>query len=150
VLAVHRLAKAGRGLSLRLPAEAPALRQLRARLAEWLAGIGASPLDKVDTELAVYEAAANAIVHGRPAQGAGVVTVEVNLDGAGGMLIQVTDQGEWQSRSPAAGDRPGGRGLAVISKVTDELTITPSPDGTTVAMRRGLTHPVRVDRAPAP
>jgi hypothetical protein len=32
--------------------------------------------------------------------------------------------------------------------VTDELSITPSPDGTTVIMRRGLTHPVAVERAP--
>jgi anti-sigma regulatory factor (Ser/Thr protein kinase) len=150
VLAVSRLAEAGRGLSLRLPAEAAALRQLRTRLAEWLAGVGASPLDRVDTELAVYEAAANAIVHGRPARGAGVITVDVDLDGAGGVLIQVADQGQWQSRTPAAAeDRPGGRGLAVISKVTDELIITPSPDGTTVVMRRALIHPVTVDRAPA-
>lgn len=50
----------------------------------------------------------------------------------------------------AAEDRSGGRGLAVISKVTDELTIRPSPDGTTVLMRRALTHPVTVDRAPVP
>jgi anti-sigma regulatory factor (Ser/Thr protein kinase) len=151
VLAVHRLAKPGRGLSLRLPGEPTALRQLRARLAEWLDEVGASPLDRVDTELAVYEAAANAIVHGRPAQGTGIVTVDMSLDGVGGVLIQVADQGEWRPRTPAAAeDRPGGRGLAVISKVTDELTIAPSPDGTTVVMRRGLTHPVTVDRAPAP
>jgi anti-sigma regulatory factor (Ser/Thr protein kinase) len=151
VLAVHRLAEPGRGLSLRLPAEARALRQLRTRLAQWLAEAGASPLDRVDTELAVYEAAANAIVHGRPALGVGEVAVDVDLDGTGGVLIQVTDQGEWQSRTAtAAEDRRGGRGLAVISKVTDELTITPSPEGTTVVMRRALAHPVIVDRAPAP
>ena len=65
------------------------------------------------------------------------------------MLIEVVDQGRWQPRAGGTGEeRPGGRGLSVISKVTDELSIIPSPDGTTVIMRRGLTHPVAVERAP--
>jgi anti-sigma regulatory factor (Ser/Thr protein kinase) len=149
VLAAHRLREARGGLSLQLPAEAQALRQLRARLAEWLVRIGAAPMDRVDTELAVYEAAANAIVHGRGAQEPAMVAVDVTLDGTGGVLIQVADQGEWQQPSIAGDeDRPGGRGLAVISKVTSELRITPSPGGTTVIMRRPLTHPVTVQPAP--
>jgi anti-sigma regulatory factor (Ser/Thr protein kinase) len=150
VLAAHRLREPGGGLSLRLPTEAHALRQLRARLAEWLTEVGAAPPDRVDTELAVYEAAANAIMHGRPARGPGMVAVDVVLDGTGGTLIQVADQGQWQERSAAGSeDRTGGRGLAVISKVTSELSITPSPTGTTVIMRRPLTHPVTVGRVPA-
>jgi anti-sigma regulatory factor (Ser/Thr protein kinase) len=149
VLAAYRLREPDPGLSLRLPAEATALRQLRAQLADWLEGLGASPLDRVDTELAVYEAAANAIVHGRPARGEATVTASVRLDGTDGVLIEVVDQGRWQPRAGGTGEeRPGGRGLSVISKVTDELSIIPSPDGTTVIMRRGLTHPVAVERAP--
>jgi anti-sigma regulatory factor (Ser/Thr protein kinase) len=149
VLAAHRLREPGAALSLRLPGEAQALRQLRTRLAGWLAEVGASPLDRVDTELAVYEATANAIVHGRPAQAPAMVAVDVALDGAGGALIQVADQGQWQARTAAASeDRPGGRGLTVISKLTSELRIIPSPGGTTVIMRRPLTHPVTVQRAP--
>ncbi|MGH3159411.1 MAG: ATP-binding protein, partial [Streptosporangiaceae bacterium] len=149
VLAAHRLREPDPGLSLRLPAAATALRQLRARLADWLEGLGTSALDRVDTELAVYEAAANAILHGRPVQGEAAVTANVRLDGTGGVLIEVADRGRWQPRTVGAGgDHQGGRGLAVISKVTDELSITPSPDGTTVIMRRGLTHPVAVERTP--
>jgi anti-sigma regulatory factor (Ser/Thr protein kinase) len=148
VLAAHWLPEPGEGLAMRFPAEPTALRPMRARLARWLDEIGASPVDRVDTELAVYEAAANAIVHGRPARGTATVAVDVGLDGTGGVLIEVSDRGRWQARTPGA-ERPGGRGLSVISKVTDELSIAPSPDGTTVIMRRALTHPVTVDRAPA-
>jgi anti-sigma regulatory factor (Ser/Thr protein kinase) len=102
----------------------------------------------VDTELAVYEAAANAIVHGRPSHGEATVTVEARLDGTGGVLVEVTDRGRWRTPGDEPDQpRPGGRGLSVISKVTGELTIAPSATGTTVVMRRALRRPVRVGPA---
>lgn len=148
VLAAHRWAQPVPGLLLRLPGEPTALRQLRARLAEWLDGLGVSAADRVDTELAVYEAAANAILHGQPSDGEASVTVEARLDGTGGVLVEVTDRGQWRVPGEDS-DQPrlGGRGLSVISKVTGELTIAPSAAGTTVVMRRALSQPVRLGPA---
>jgi anti-sigma regulatory factor (Ser/Thr protein kinase) len=152
VVAAHRLAERAPGWSLELPAEPLALRQLRARVRAWLRELGATPRDREDTELAVYEAAANAVVHGRPAHGPAQVTVQAGFDETGGVVIAVSDRGRWRpGASPdLAGGRSGGRGLSVISKVTDELTIAPSPAGTTVTLRRALSHPVTVGRAPVP
>jgi anti-sigma regulatory factor (Ser/Thr protein kinase) len=152
VVTAYRLAERAPGWSLELPAEPLALRHLRARVRAWLGELGATPRDCEDTELAVYEAAANAVVHGQPADGPGQVTVQTGFDGTGGVVIAVTDRGRWRpGASPdLAGRRSGGRGLSVISKVTDELSISPGPTGTTVTMRRALSHPVTVGRALAP
>jgi anti-sigma regulatory factor (Ser/Thr protein kinase) len=48
--------------------------------------------------------------------------------------IRVRDHGSWRERR---GD-VGGRGLPIIEAYVDELTITPSPTGTEVRMRRRL------------
>ncbi len=152
VLAAHRLPEPAGDWSMEFPADPQALTGLRAGLREWLAGMGADAADRADVELAVWEAAVNAAVHGRPSRGPGKVIVQAGLDGTGSVLIQVTDQGRWQ-----LGDTPGpgrgwagGRGLSVISQVTDEVSIAPRPTGTTVMMRRRVHHPVSVRPAPAP
>lgn len=145
VLAAHRRAAPAAALSLRLAGEPADLRGLRTRLADWLDELGVAPLDRVDTELAVYEAAANAIIHGRPERGAAGVSVDIGLDGTGEAVIEVADRGRWRIRPGP--QQPGGRGLSVISKVTSQLSITPSPDGTTVVMRKPLSHSVTVGRA---
>ena len=111
--------------------------------------MGADAADRADVELAVWEAAVNAAVHGRPGQGPGKVTAQAGLESTGNVLIQVTDQGRWQlGDTPGSGEGwAGGRGLSVISQVTDEVSIAPSPTGTTVVMRRRVHHPVSVDPA---
>ncbi len=149
VLAAHRLAERISGWSMQFPADPTALRALRSRLSEWLRELRVAPLDSIDTELAVYEAAANAIVHGRPRDGAATVSVHAELDGAGVALIRVADRGRWRpGGSPDAGrERGGGRGLSLIGKITDELSIAPSPSGTTITMRRHLSKPVTVGLA---
>jgi anti-sigma regulatory factor (Ser/Thr protein kinase) len=146
VLTAHRLPDRVPDLFMRFPADAMALRGLRARLRDWLQALGVAPADCVDAELAAYEAAANAVVHGRPQHGPATVIVQVGLDGAGSAVIQVTDRGRWQpGESRHGGQRLGGRGLSVISQVTDELSITPGPGGTTITMRRRLNRPVPVE-----
>jgi anti-sigma regulatory factor (Ser/Thr protein kinase) len=148
VLAAHRLAERISGWSVRFLADPAALRALRSQLREWLQELGVAPLDSIDTELAVYEAAANAIVHGRPRDGPATVTVQAELDGTGVALIRVADRGQWRpGGSPDAGRERGGRGLSVISKITDELSIAPSPNGTTITMRRHLSKPVTIGLA---
>jgi anti-sigma regulatory factor (Ser/Thr protein kinase) len=149
VLAAHRLRDPAAGWSMEFPADPQALAGLRAGLRGWLADMGAGPADRADVELAVWEAAVNAAVHGRPSRGRGRVTVTAALEGTGNVLIQVTDQGRWQlGDTPGSGRGwAGGRGLSVISQVADEVSIAPSPAGTTVVMRRRVHHPVSVGPA---
>lgn len=138
------------GWSMNLPAEPVALRQLRVRLRDWLQELGVAVSDRTDLELAVWEAAVNAMVHGRPPAGDATVTVRASLDDGGRAVIQVSDRGRW--RQPGAADPgrawPGGQGLSVIRQATDELDIAPGPAGTTVTMRRALSRPVQGEAQP--
>ena len=92
------------GWSMDLPADPLALRGLRTRLRDWLRELGASASDRTDVELAVWEAAVNAIVHGRPATGPASITVRTSAGRhrAGG------DPGE-RPRTVAAAATPGHR-----------------------------------------
>jgi anti-sigma regulatory factor (Ser/Thr protein kinase) len=138
------------GWSMNLPAEPLALRQLRVRLRDWLQELGAAASDRTDLELAVWEAAVNAIVHGRPPAGDATVAVCASLDEAGRAVIQVSDRGRWRQPGSADPGRawPGGQGLSVIRQVTDELDIASGPAGTTVTMRRALSRLVRGQAQP--
>jgi anti-sigma regulatory factor (Ser/Thr protein kinase) len=150
VLAAYRLGAPVPGWSMDLPAEPLALRKLRARLRDWLQELGAAASDRTDVELAVWEAAVNAIVHGRPPAGGATVTVRASLDDAGRAVIQVSDRGRWRPPGSADPGRawPGGQGLSVIRQATDELDIAPGPDGTTVTMRRALSRSVQGEAQP--
>jgi anti-sigma regulatory factor (Ser/Thr protein kinase) len=150
VLAAHRLPAPVAGWSMNLPSDPVALRELRIRLRDWLRGLGVSQSDRTDVELAVWEAAVNAIVHGRPVAGPATVTVRAGLDAAGRAVIQLSDRGRWRPPGPADPDRrwPGGQGLLVIRQAADELDIAPSPHGTTVTVRRRLSRPVPGEAQP--
>ena len=151
VLAVHRLQMPVGGWSVDLPADPLALRGLRTRLRDWLRELGASAADRTDVELAVWEAAVNAIMHGRPETGTASVTVRTALDETGRAVIQVSDRGRWHPPEPPEAGRkwPGGQGLRVIRQAADELDITPGPEGTTVTLRRSLSHPLPGQAQPA-
>jgi anti-sigma regulatory factor (Ser/Thr protein kinase) len=144
VLAAHRLLAPVAGWAMSLPADPLALRGLRMRLRDWLRGLGVSLSDRTDVELAVWEAAVNAIVHGRPVAGPATVTVSAGLDMAGRVVIQVSDRGRWRPPGPQDPVRrwPGGQGLMVIRQAADELDIAPGPRGTTVTLRRRVSRPV--------
>jgi anti-sigma regulatory factor (Ser/Thr protein kinase) len=150
VLAAHRLPAPVAGWSMNLPSDPMALRELRLRLRDWLRDLGVSESDRTDVELAVWEAAVNAIVHGQPVAGPATVTVRAGLDAAGRAVIQVSDRGRWRPpRPPDPGRRwPGGQGLLVIRQAADELDIAPGPDGTTVTVRRRLSRPVPGEAQP--
>jgi anti-sigma regulatory factor (Ser/Thr protein kinase) len=51
--------------------------------------------------------------------------------------IEVRDYGSW--RDPREGDH--GRGLALMEALMDSVDVTPTPEGTTVRLRRTLTPP---------
>ena len=151
VLAAYRPQAPADGWSMDLPADPLALRGLRTRLRGWLRELGASASDRTDVELAVWEAAVNAVVHGRPATGPAVITVRAALDDTGRAVIQVSDRGRWRAPQPPDTGRrwPGGQGLLVIRQAADELDIAPGPEGTTVTLSRSLSHPLPGQAQPA-
>lgn len=151
LLAAHRPLAPVPGWSMNLPADPVALRGLRTRLRDWLHDLGVSASDRTDVELAVWEAAVNAIVHGRPAAGPATITVHADLDDAGRAVVQVADRGRWRAPDPSDPGRrwPGGQGLLVIRQAADDVDISPGPDGTTVTVRRRLSRLVPGQAEPA-
>jgi PAS domain S-box-containing protein len=113
-------------------AEPEALSQMRALLRRWLgqADVGAAVTAEVIT--ACGEAATNAIEH----SGVGA-DARFELSGriAGGEIeLSVRDEGRW--RLPREGDQ--GRGLSLMRALMDTVEVAPSPEGTTVRLRRRL------------
>ncbi|MEJ2860022.1 SpoIIE family protein phosphatase [Actinomycetospora flava] len=132
-LVVARLAPAP--LELRLPARADALAVLRRRTSRWARAAGVSEVVLGDLQLALGEAATNAVEHGyRGGDGSGEVEVRLARRADGSTEASVVDHGTWR---PAPAD-PGfrGRGLTLLREVSRDATVTTSPDGgTRVAFR---------------
>ena len=109
------------------------LRSLRQRFADWLrlADIDGGVLDGL--VLAVREAAANGLQHGAPAES---VSVSAELvDGV--VAIEVADKGSWQEpRLDGPELDEGGRGLAIIQAVVNDVTIRTTRTGTTLGLRQ--------------
>jgi anti-sigma regulatory factor (Ser/Thr protein kinase) len=93
--------------------------------------------------LAVGEAAGNAYRHGRRLEGRSEIrvrceynrpTFEVMVadDGPG------FDVGEVESRDAPDPFAQGGRGLFLMRQLMDSVEVDPSPEGTTIRMRRSL------------
>jgi PAS domain S-box-containing protein len=118
--------------SVELPTQPEALASMRALLRRWLRGAGGE-LELSDVVTACGEAAANAIEHAG-ADGA----FEMSGRLAGGVVeIEVRDFGSW--RDPREGDR--GRGISLMRALMDTVSVTPTPEGTTVRLRRTLIPP---------
>jgi PAS domain S-box-containing protein len=118
--------------SVELPTQPEALASMRALLRRWLRDAGGE-LEISEVVTACGEAATNAIEHA----GAGG-PFEMSGRLAGGVVeIEVRDFGSW--RAPREGDR--GRGLSLMRSLMDSVSVTPSPEGTTVRLRRTLVPP---------
>jgi PAS domain S-box-containing protein len=132
LLAVRPLPAASDRISLTLPAEPASLAGLRRRLARFLHATGASEIEQYEVTLTICEAAGNAIEH---AYGPGDASYEVEVAFAGGeLLATVRDRGSWRDRR----DEHRGRGLNIIEKLMDDVTVTAEAEGTVVTMRRRL------------
>jgi anti-sigma regulatory factor (Ser/Thr protein kinase) len=125
-------------LQLRLPATPASLAVIRAHLREWLPTAAVNPDTAADLLLAVGEAASNAVEHAT--RGARHdVEVEVSARATKtGLAVTIKDNGRWH----APPNRPGtrGHGSKLMTALVDTVTITPTPDGTTVEMHKEL-HP---------
>jgi PAS domain S-box-containing protein len=125
----------GDRLELELPAEAAALRSLRALLRRWLEQAEASDADIHAIVMACSEAVTNAIEH------AGVESAISFRADLRGRIVEasVRDRGVWRETVPP-GDQ--GRGLELMEALMDDVALEPAPDGTTVRLRRRLCEAV--------
>ena len=139
VLAVRYLTL-GDELHLSLPARPGTLKPLRNLLRRWLREGGATEAEISDILVAAGEACANVVRHA-PAGDPAILELDSRRDGD--ISITVRNQGRWRT-----GSRPddGGRGLAIIEELMDEVEITRGPPETTVTMRYALgdRQPVRL------
>jgi len=125
-------------LQIRVPAIPASLAVIRARLRRWLPTAAVNPATAAELLLAVGEAASNAVEHAT--RGARRdVELEVSARATEtGLAVTIKDNGRWH----APPNRPGtrGHGSKLMTALVDTVTITPTPDGTTVEMRKEL-HP---------
>jgi anti-anti-sigma factor len=117
-------------LRLVLPAEATVLRELRAAMLAWAAATGMDEDDIYDLQLAVGEAAANAVEHAYRGRAPGPMTVDLTRDADGGISAHVRDEGTWRPVPNDKGYR--GRGLELIRDVSSRMQLHHGPAGTEV------------------
>jgi anti-anti-sigma factor len=121
-------------LHLVLPADPAELARVRRTVARWAAEapLGAEVL--ADLQLALGEAVANAVEHAHhDTDGPGRVTVDLEVEGAGGVAVTVRDSGIWR---PVAVD-PGfrGRGLQIVAALAGDVDLAHGPAGTVLRFR---------------
>jgi anti-sigma regulatory factor (Ser/Thr protein kinase) len=109
-----------------------ALSSMRALLRRWLRHAGGGEQEVAEITTACGEAATNAIEHagsggGKPFEVSGRMHAD-EVD------VSVRDFGTW--RTPREGDQ--GRGLSLMRALMDTVEVTPTPEGTTVRLRRTL------------
>lgn len=124
-------------LQLRLPAIPASLAVIRARLRSWLPTAAVSAATVADIVLAVGEAASNAVEHA--VRG---VTRDVMLEVTArttdtGLALTVRDNGCWHDLPLDARARRG-HGGRLMRALVDTVSITPTPQGTTVEMHKEL------------
>jgi anti-sigma regulatory factor (Ser/Thr protein kinase) len=119
-------------LDVTFPAESSQLAPIRDALRGWLAQCRIPRRTAQGFLVAAGEACANAVEHGRPETGGS--TIRLRAEALVDQLhLTVTDTGRWKPPRPGTGhDR--GRGTALMRALTQRLTITPGPGGTTVQM----------------
>ena len=120
-------------LDISFPAEASQLAPVRGALRGWLekCEVSVELLQKV--LVAAGEACTNAIEHGRRrADDVIRLRAEALVDQ---INVTVADTGQWKAPVPPVGSRRRGHGLLVMRAMMDDVAITSSTAGTTVAMR---------------
>ena len=124
-------------LRIRLPAIPASLAVIRARLRTWLPTAQVTPSAAAEVLLAVGEAASNAVEHAVRGT-AGDVEVEVTARATTtGLALTVSDNGRWHAPQRST---QRGHGSRLMNALVDTVTVTPTPQGTTVEMRKEL-HP---------
>ncbi|UDY37541.1 SpoIIE family protein phosphatase [Dermatobacter hominis] len=114
-------------------AEAASVPDARQRLRDWIDGLDGNVPDVDDVLLAVGEAVANAAEHGSSYEAGRVVGVEA-VRTASGLRVAVTDSGRWERDAAHSTQLGRGRGMRIMERLADELSVTRSRLGTAVVM----------------
>jgi serine/threonine-protein kinase RsbW len=120
-------------IELRCPSEPASVTELRHKAATFAAEQGADKALVNDVNLAVSEAATNAVKYGDESDRGSVGLLAELVDGW--LEFSITDEGERFGRGSADGL---GLGLAIIARLCDDLKIIQEGAGTTVLMRFAL------------
>jgi PAS domain S-box-containing protein len=131
LLALQNVPMADR-FSAEFPTEPHSLASMRSLLRRWLRHAQGTDQEIAEITTAAGEAATNAIEHAGASSGT-PFEVAGRLEGRD-VDIVVRDFGAW--RAPRTDDQ--GRGLSLMEALMDEVEVTPTPEGTSVRMRRTL------------
>ncbi|KSU54949.1 MULTISPECIES: ATP-binding protein [Gordonia] len=138
------------GLTLSVAATPESAHLFRQHFTRWLdATLDVDAERRSDIVLAVYEAVANAAEHAYaadvPSPGpqpsaaqssatrSRAIGVRAHVTRDESLEVTVTDSGRWKSDASSSPYR--GRGLALISALSDASDVTSGPDGTSVTLR---------------
>lgn len=125
----------GTTLELEVPPDKESLSVLRRWLCAWLRANGIGEVDRKDVVLAVWEAGANAIEHGRHPPLS--YHVEATIDEAK-VVLTVVNAGSWRRDSRKSS---GGLGLHMIRALMSDVRVKAEAESTVVTMSRRLDHP---------
>jgi serine phosphatase RsbU (regulator of sigma subunit)/anti-sigma regulatory factor (Ser/Thr protein kinase) len=125
-----------------LPNEPARMSELRAFVSNFMTDVHAPIEISHEFLLAVGEATGNAARHGRRREGRSEVRVSCTLEGRR-LVVAVADDGSGFDVSAFGTDLPdrfasGGRGLFLMTKLSDSLDVQSTDEGTTVTMTREL------------
>ena len=124
-------------LHVNLPAVPTSLVLVRTALRRWLSTLGAGDPQEFKVMLGVGEAMANVVSHAY-GPGGGSMDVEMSCS-AGDIVATIRDSGRW--RLPRGRNR--GRGINIMEKCADEVSVDTTDAGTEVRLR------FRLEGAPA-
>ena len=119
-------------LEVEMPAMASQLVTARHLIRRWVEANDGTDDDCAAFAIAVSEACANSIEH---AYGLRDETIELHASLTDDEArVMIRDHGQW--REPRGGNR--GRGIPIMREFMDEVSVEPSPEGTTVSLTRRL------------
>jgi len=116
-------------LELRLPADPAQLAGLRRAVLAWATDVGIAEDTLDDLQLAVGEAVANAVEHAYRDQTAGTCAVRLARRPDGAIEACIEDFGTWRPVPADSGFR--GRGLLLIRRLAEDVTVEQSREGGT-------------------
>jgi two-component sensor histidine kinase len=117
-------------LKLRASSHPTSVTETRKRVAQYAERGGAS---RVDVELAVGEAVANAVVHAFGGRDDGAIAVRAEMDGPDRLVVEIADFGSGMT-TPARSSRAG-FGLPIIAALADSVEIQTGALGTRIVLR---------------